>query len=161
MKKGNRCLGFLLTLMPLTCLGQSALPQCKGNDPEKWSNCNGVQVFKAGRYVGEFVGGKLNGFGSLTYVQGDRYVGDWRENKREGFGTYTHPNGNKYVGAWKDGKPHGLGTITFSNRTMFVGIHQDGKRNGEGILYAPDGSVEASGLWKDDVLGSTYLRACK
>ncbi|MBM3340223.1 MAG: hypothetical protein FJY62_09630 [Betaproteobacteria bacterium] len=78
MKKGNRCLGFLLKLMPLTCLGQSALPQSKGNDPEKWSNCNGVQVFKAGRYVGEFVGGKLNGFGSLTYVQGDRYVGDWR-----------------------------------------------------------------------------------
>lgn len=148
-------LPLLILALPWICSGQ-ALPPCQGNDHKKWSNCLGVQSFRAGRYEGEFRNGKLNGFGTLIYTQGDRYVGHWRDDQRDGFGTYTHPNGNKYAGQWKEGKPHGQGISSLSNRSKYVGHHLNGLRHGEGVLYAADGSVQASGLWKEGQLIKPY-----
>jgi hypothetical protein len=147
---------ILAVAFPWVCSAQT-LPKCQGNDHKKWNNCFGIQSFRAGRYEGEFRNGKLNGFGTLNYTQGDRYVGHWREDQRDGFGSYTHPSGNKYTGQWKDGKPHGQGISILSNRGRYVGHHLNGQRQGEGVLYAADGSVEASGLWKDGQLISPYL----
>ena len=143
---------IVLHTVPTIVSGQSTLPQCTGTDQAKWHNCVGVKSFPNGRYSGEFKGGKLTGFGTFAYREGQRYVGDWKDDKREGFGTLTDTKGNRYAGDWLDGKPHGQGTAMLQNRTKFVGNYRNGKRNGEGILYAADGSVEASGLWKDDVL---------
>lgn len=149
-------LQLAILIMPWISLSQT-LPPCQGKDVKKWHNCVGILSFKAGRYEGEFRNGKLSGLGTFTYTHGDRYVGNWQDDKRDGFGIYTQHNGNKYSGHWKDGKPHGHGVSSLSNRSKYVGNHEDGNRHGEGIFYAADGTVEASGMWKDNQLIKSYV----
>ena len=61
------------------------------------------------------------------------------------------------VGTGRTGKPHGHGVSSLSNRSKYVGNHEDGNRHGEGIFYAADGTVEASGMWKDNQLIKSYV----
>lgn len=46
-------------------------------------------------YDGEWVDGRINGFGGLTYADGDKYVGNWIDGKMNGQGTYVYADGDK------------------------------------------------------------------
>ncbi len=48
-----------------------------------------------------------------TWPDGTKYIGEWKGMKVHGWGTYIWPNGNKYIGEFKDGKKHGQGTYYF------------------------------------------------
>lgn len=61
----------------------------------------------------QWVDGRINGFGTLTYADGDRYIGQWVDGKMNGQGTYIYADGDKYEGEWKDDKRHGKGTVTY------------------------------------------------
>lgn len=39
-------------------------------------------------YEGEWVDGRIEGTGTLTYSDGDRYSGLWRNGRMDGQGTY-------------------------------------------------------------------------
>ena len=52
----------------------------------------------------------MNGFGALTFSDGNRYEGQFVNDKREGLGKYFWRDGRVYDGHWKDGKQHGRGT---------------------------------------------------
>lgn len=147
----------MMCLLPVLVLGETALPPCQGTQVQQWHYCLGNRSFPDGRYAGEFRSGKLHGFGTFTFKQGEKYVGEWRDDRREGRGTFTHPNGSKYVGEWRAGKPEGFGSATFTNKTTYVGQYLEGKREGEGVLYAADGTVLTSGAWKDDQLQRAYI----
>jgi len=56
---------------------------------------------------GNFRDGKLNGYGTLTYSDGENYKGGYKDGEFNGQGTYTYANGGKYVGEYKDGKRNG------------------------------------------------------
>ena len=76
----------------------------------RWSrrNVKGVQErlkVNGRKYVGNWIDGKQNGQGTLTYPDGENYVGSWKDGKKNGQGTHTHFDGRKYVGEYKDGKP--------------------------------------------------------
>ena len=47
------------------------------------------------KYVGEWQIGKIAGFGTLYYVDGDVYEGQWKEEKMHGKGRYTYHNGDQ------------------------------------------------------------------
>ena len=104
------------------------------------------------KYVGEYKDGKRNGQGTFTHSNGKKYVGEYKDGEPNGQGTYTHSNGDKYVGGFKDGKRNGQGTYTFANGDKYVGEFTDNKPNGQGIKYSANGSIESSGIYKDNVL---------
>ena len=160
--------------------GQSNLPACQGSDASKWSRCIGEETlnghsqykgeflngkrhgfgvmnalhpdFKGDKYVGEYKDGNYNGQGTFTWADGEKYVGEFKDHKLNGQGTYTFANGNKYVGEYKDGKRNGQGTFTWLNGDRYDGEWKDDKSHGRGIVYNVNGSIEESGIYKDDKL---------
>ena len=85
----------ILVLGFLVCgLAQAAslLPECKGSNSKKWTNCQGTLT--------------------TTGSDGIKYVGEFKDGEPHGQGTFTEANGSKYVGEYKDGREHGQGTLT-------------------------------------------------
>ena len=46
------------------------------------------------------------------------YYGQMEGGKLHGYGTFTYANGDKYVGEFKNGKAHGQGTQTLADGTI-------------------------------------------
>lgn len=80
--------------------------------------------------------GKISGFGTLTYADGDKYVGNWLDGKMHGHGTYVYADGDTYEGEWKDDKRHGKGTVTYRNESGEVVEKYEVRRaGGECVMY--------------------------
>ena len=138
-----------------------ALPQCKGEDHTKWTNCQGTYLkneYKPGLtrdYTGEFgkMRGKRHGKGtSKVYKDGKLsldFIGNFKNDKSYGVGVLTFTNGEQLIGEWKDGIFHGHGTHTLSNGNKYVGEWKDGKRHGQGTYIFVSGH-KFVGEWKDD-----------
>ena len=89
----------------LFCNVVNALPKCKGDDYNQWTNCKGTYTWASGeKYVGEFKNGKYHGQGTFTWADGNKYVGEWKDGNRHGQGTLTYTDGRVDKGIWKDGK---------------------------------------------------------
>jgi len=56
------------------------------------------------QYDGEWVDDVKEGYGVLTYVNGERYEGYWKADKAHGKGTLTYSTGDRYIGDWVAGK---------------------------------------------------------
>lgn len=69
-----------------------------------------------------------NCFGYKSGARGN-YLGEWKDGKRSGHGIFTNIDGRKYIGAWKNDL-----------------------RDGKGIQYKSDGTVTASGDWREGKL---------
>ena len=66
------------------------------------------------RYVGDYSGGKKEGFGTFYYPDGSKYEGAWHEDQRSGQGKYTYANGDQYDGEWANNVREGKGTYTYA-----------------------------------------------
>ena len=76
-----RTLNLFLLFFFLFALNSYSLPECEGDDFNKWDRCFGT-----------------------AEQGGEKYVGEWKDGKKHGKGTMTFPDGSKYVGEWKDGE---------------------------------------------------------
>jgi len=77
---------------------------CPESKLSAWSDCFGVYEFPWGdRYIGTWVGDKINGFGQITKKNGDKYIGDFVDNKSDGCGIYVFSDGETVSGFWKGG----------------------------------------------------------
>ena len=47
--------------------------------------------------------GRGEGYGTMTYKNGDKYVGNFKDGQHNGQGTMTHADGKIEKGIWKDG----------------------------------------------------------
>jgi hypothetical protein len=47
-------------------------------------------------FLGQFKDNKRQGYGEITFADGDKYTGDWVENNRTGHGVYFFANGDQY-----------------------------------------------------------------
>ena len=121
----------------------------------------GNNKFKGDVYIGEYKHGKKSGYG--TYLvgspqyKGDKYVGEMDDNTSNGQGTYYHladnaNKGDKYVGEHQDGKRTGQGTYSFTDGRIWLGEWVNFKINGKAIWYNSDGTINKSGIFKDNVL---------
>ena len=173
MKRLLTYLFLVLVLMFFNIvLADSSLPNCKGTDTFKWTNCFGTeeksiaydQLYKDKYkdkkilYQGEYRNGKLHGQGTITFPDGIKYVGELKYNKPYGHGTMLFPepkpifyNDTKYVGEFKYGLSNGRGTITYANGTKFVGNFRDGSYYGLGTYTFANGTVDR-GIWKNNKL---------
>lgn len=98
-------------------------------------------------YRGQMQGGKPEGEGTLSYLNGDfLYRGRWRDGVPHGDGVeYLDRQsakvgiwycGFRYVGNWEDGKPHGLGALfDFRGVILYLGLFDHGKSQGYGKQF--------------------------
>ena len=79
-------------------------------------------------YIGEFKEGYKNGYGIMSWPNGEKYEGSWSKDTFK-FGIYHWPNGNVYVGNFKNDSVNGYGSFYSSLLgTIESGIWKDGKR---------------------------------
>lgn len=65
-------------------------------------------------YRGDFVDGKFQGFGRLTYNdEGEHYKGRFLNGKKHGHGTLWDKEGNVYIGEWRNDRRYGHGIQAF------------------------------------------------
>jgi hypothetical protein len=75
-----RALALIIALVATTVSAQSNLPACIGGDTSRWRNCSGTINYPNGdRYVGEFMGSKFNGYGTIINTTGFEYVGKFSD----------------------------------------------------------------------------------
>ena len=107
-----------------------------------WQGSYGTHVYKDWMRDG-----KMHGWGTYTWANGNRYEGDWRDDKRTGRGTFTWADGDRYEGDWRDGKKHGRGTYTDDDVGRYKGEFRDDESNGRGIFTWTDGT-RYEGDWR-------------
>ena len=91
-------------------------------------NGYGVYEFDNGTYVGFFVNGKREGYGSYVWDSGSKFVGDWKNGIIDGYGIVNFSNGSWQKGVFKNAKLQGLGTEYFKDtNTAQYGIFENGK----------------------------------
>lgn len=117
---------------------------------------HGVHAYEDGsEYSGDFVQGRPEGNGKMTFSNQDIYDGKWKNGKMHGKGEYRRFNLAKdkyvesYIGDFADGIIQGVGRMQYENRTVYDGQWQNGKRTGLGTLWISPNEY-FHGLWKFD-----------
>jgi len=90
-------------------------------------------------YVGEFVNGKKEGYGTIIYNNGTKYEGIFKNDKHDGFGRLSQTDGEMFVGEWKEGKINGNGMRQHSNGDRYIGNYINNIRNGKGHYIFSNG----------------------
>jgi hypothetical protein len=100
--------------------------------------CNGSGVynfFGKGKYEGDWVDGKYDGYGIESWARGSRYRGHYRQGLRHGHGVYRFYSGDCYAGEWAGGQSHGIGAQTCSDGSSYVGEFKCGVKHGLGSYH--------------------------
>ena len=100
-------------------------------------------------YSGSWKNGKLNGRGTMCFVDGSTHNGVWKSNRRHGPGISKDKAGHVYDGMWANDKFHGKGTMTFKSGVKYTGDWANGKRHGKGVIRYPGGQVYDGG-WAEN-----------
>ena len=77
-------------------------------------------------YSGQIVNHRMNGYGKLTYPNGDIYEGNFVNGVFQGYGTFTAKSGWYYKGEFKKGKPDGKVTLKAKNNKVYKGTFKQG-----------------------------------
>ena len=100
--------------------------------------CNGSGVynyFVNGRYEGDWVDGRYDGYGIEHWARGSRYKGQYRQGLRHGYGVYKFYTGDSYAGEWCNGQSHGIGVQTCSDGSCYIGEFKYGVKHGIGCYH--------------------------
>ena len=114
----------------LWCNVSNALPECKGEDTMKWTNCIGTATFDnmITIYKGEWLNGYAHGEGILIGPGLEKYVGQFKNGLKDGMGKLKYENGEEYQGSFKDGLKHGRGRIKEKSGTppkIYIGFWEN------------------------------------
>ncbi|XP_047953906.1 phosphatidylinositol 4-phosphate 5-kinase 1-like [Salvia hispanica] len=118
--------------------------------------CNGSGVynyFVNGRYEGDWIDGKYDGYGIESWARGSRYRGQYRQGLRHGFGVYKFYTGDSYAGEWCNGQSHGVGAQTCGDGSCFVGEFKCGVKHGLGCYHFRNGDRYAGEYFGDKIHG--------
>lgn len=100
-------------------------------------------------YEGDFVNGKIEGYGNYIWQQpeykGDVYEGNFKEGHMHGQGTIYFANGEIYSGEWKNSVMEGNGKFLFSNGIMYEGEFKNNIFDGKGKI-----TVEGKLVYEDE-----------
>ncbi|KAK7301327.1 hypothetical protein RJT34_12188 [Clitoria ternatea] len=118
--------------------------------------CNGSGVyhyFASGRYEGDWVDGRYDGYGIESWARGSRYKGHYRNGLRHGFGVYKFFTGDSYAGEWCNGQSHGVGVQSCSDGSCYVGEFKYGVKHGLGYYHFRNGDRYAGEYFGDKIHG--------
>ncbi|MBT4888105.1 MAG: hypothetical protein HON65_00940 [Rhodospirillales bacterium] len=149
MKRGFTILGALIILSLPSFAGEwieNPLTKCAVWNP--YPQPDEIII-----WTGKCVNGKASGNGTLQWyvneTKGGRYEGDFLDGKANGWGIRYFTNGNRYEGEYNDGKFHGKGTHYFADGGVYEGTFLNGKANGYGVRVSSSGE-RYEGAWKDN-----------
>ncbi|XP_057503198.1 uncharacterized protein LOC130786816 [Actinidia eriantha] len=118
--------------------------------------CNGSGVynyFVNGRYEGDWIEGKYDGFGIESWARGSRYRGQYRQGLRHGYGVYKFYTGDMYAGEWFNGQSNGVGVQTCSDGSCYVGEFKRAVKHGLGCYHFRNGDRYAGEYFGDKIHG--------
>ncbi|GAB4844262.1 hypothetical protein Ancab_037626 [Ancistrocladus abbreviatus] len=118
--------------------------------------CSGSGVYyyyMSGRYEGDWVDGKYDGYGVETWARGSRYRGQYRQGLRHGYGVYRFYTGDVYAGEWSSGQSHGCGIHTCEDGSRYVGEFKWGVKHGLGHYHFRNGDTYAGEYFADKTHG--------
>lgn len=118
------------------------------------SNGSGVyNYFVNGRYEGDWVDGRYDGYGIESWARGSRYKGQYRKGMRHGYGVYRFYTGDSFSGEWCNGQSHGMGLQTCSDASTYVGMFKHGVKHGLGCYHFRNGDRYAGEYFGDKIHG--------
>ncbi|GAA0185864.1 kinase [Lithospermum erythrorhizon] len=123
--------------------------------------CSGSGVYyyyMSGRYEGDWVDGKYDGYGVETWARGSRYRGQYRQGLRHGYGVYRFYTGDVYAGEWSNGQSHGCGVHTCEDGSRYVGEFKWGVKHGLGHYHFRNGDTYAGEYFADKTHGFGFYR---
>ncbi|XP_058104120.1 phosphatidylinositol 4-phosphate 5-kinase 5-like [Magnolia sinica] len=118
--------------------------------------CSGSGVYyyyMSGRYEGDWVDDKYDGYGVETWARGSRYRGQYRQGLRHGFGVYRFYTGDVYAGEWLSGQSHGCGVHTCEDGSRYVGEFKWGVKHGLGHYHFRNGDTYSGEYFADKMHG--------
>ncbi|CAA3004139.1 radial spoke head 10 homolog B-like [Olea europaea subsp. europaea] len=118
--------------------------------------CNGSGVynyFVNGRYEGDWIDGRYDGYGIESWAKGSRYRGQYRQGLRHGYGVYKFYTGDTYAGEWCNGQSHGAGAQTCADGSCYVGEFKCGVKHGFGCYHFRNGDRYAGEYFGDKIHG--------
>ncbi|CAN6486720.1 unnamed protein product [Victoria cruziana] len=123
--------------------------------------CSGSGVYyycMSGRYEGDWVDEKYDGYGVETWARGSRYRGQYRQGLRHGYGVYRFYTGDVYAGEWSNGQSHGYGVHTCEDGSRYVGEFKWGVKHGLGHYHFRNGDTYAGEYFADKMHGFGVYR---
>ncbi|EPS64865.1 hypothetical protein M569_09914, partial [Genlisea aurea] len=118
--------------------------------------CNGSGIYyyyMSGRYEGDWIDGKYDGYGVETWARGSRYRGQYKQGLRNGFGVYRFYTGDVYAGEWSSGQSHGCGVHTCEDGSRYVGEFKWGVKHGLGHYHFRNGDRYGGEYFADQMHG--------
>ncbi|KAL9245227.1 hypothetical protein vseg_018903 [Gypsophila vaccaria] len=109
--------------------------------------------YMSGRYEGDWVDGKYDGYGLEIWARGSRYRGQYRQGLRHGFGVYRFYTGDVYAGEWCNGQSHGCGIHTCEDGSRYVGEFKSGVKHRLGHYHFRNGDTYAGEYFADKMHG--------
>lgn len=91
-------------------------------------------------YSGDWVYGRREGEGTVSFDNEDSYAGSWKNDVYEGEGVYEFHDGGVYSGEWKNGLQNGFGTYR-KESFVYEGYWRDGMMDGQGTIVFANGDV--------------------
>ncbi|XP_058086746.1 uncharacterized protein LOC131233914 [Magnolia sinica] len=123
--------------------------------------CSGSGVYYyylSGRYEGDWVDEKYDGYGVETWARGSRYRGQYQRGMRHGFGIYRFYTGDVYAGEWSNGQSHGCGVHTCEDGSRYVGEFKWGVKHGLGHYHFRNGDTYFGEYFADKMHGFGVYR---
>ncbi|KAL8266729.1 hypothetical protein R6Q59_004073 [Mikania micrantha] len=123
--------------------------------------CSGSGVYYYnlnGRYEGDWVDQKYDGYGVETWAKGSRYRGQYRQGLRHGYGVYRFYTGDMYAGEWFKGQCHGYGIHTCEDGSKYSGEFKGGIKHGLGHYRFRNGDTYAGEYFADKMHGFGVYR---
>ena len=121
------------------------------------------------RYHGEFIQGRREGLGLLTYANGDTYDGEWINNLFHGHGVFSSVDfmnvapgiphtGQRYEGAYEYGRKHGKGIQHLQDGSVYDGEFKNNLFHGEGVLKTKKGDKLMGVFERGKISGSGKIQ---
>jgi hypothetical protein len=98
-------------------------------------------------YAGSFLKGHKNGYGVFTGGNGDTYQGAFVNGELEGYGRYIDTYGNRYDGEFHHNFREGYGIMVYQNGERYEGEWRGNEKHGYGVLFGTDGKIKYAGFW--------------
>lgn len=142
---------FAYLIFASSAFGQD-LPRCVGSEVAKWNKCIGLNKQNSKiTYSGEYANGVPNGFGEVTFENGNKIKGLFKNGEFTGNGHITSrpdDRGYGYIGELKNFEFHGYGK-RFAGNLVYEGDFKNGKWDGRGVVIHDGGKYKYEGNFSD------------
>ncbi|XP_057809687.1 uncharacterized protein LOC131024191 [Salvia miltiorrhiza] len=118
--------------------------------------CNGSGVYSFvvnGRYEGDWIDGRYEGYGIESWARGSKYKGQYKQGLRHGYGVYKFYTGDSYAGEWYNGQSHGVGVQTCADGSCYIGEFKYGVKHGLGCYHFRNGDRYGGEYFGDKIHG--------